>query len=155
MEDIFGNIDECVLGEDSVFSFLCDEDLRELSVFFQPKTVKAGETLWVEGDPSDCVAFIISGRVDIKKKTDFEGKHVVVGVYSKGAVIGALGILDGGPRAVTAVAREEVSLVVITKENFDKLIKANPELGIKLMKGMLFSLSVRLRKSFERLARFF
>jgi CRP-like cAMP-binding protein len=155
MEEIFGKVDECVLGDDSVFSFLCDEDLSELTGFFQSKTVKAGEPLWVEGAPSDYVAFIVSGRVDIKKKTDFEGKHVVVGVYSKGAVIGALGILDSRPRAVTAVAREEVSLVIITKENFDRLIKVNPELGIKLMKGMLFSVSVRLRKSFERLTRFF
>lgn len=155
MNDLFDELGACMLGEHSVFSFLCGENIRELSEFFQFKSVKSGETLWEEGDPSDYVAIISSGRIEVKKETEFEGKHVAVGIYMKGAVVGALGILDGSPRAATAVALEDVSLVVITRENFEKLIKINPDLGIKFLKGMLLSVSMRLRKSFDRLAKFF
>jgi len=155
MTEDLNRMHECILSEHSVFSFLCEENLAELSGYFQSKTVKTGEILWEEGDPCDYVAIISSGRVEIKKKTEFEGKYVVVGIYNRGAVVGVLCFLNGSPRAVTAVALEEVSLMVITPDNFEKLITAKPDLGIRLLKGMLLSVSIRLRKSFERLAKFF
>jgi CRP/FNR family cyclic AMP-dependent transcriptional regulator len=75
--------------------------------------------------------------------------------YNRGAVVGALCILDSSPRAITAMALEDVTLLVITPGNFEKLIAEKPELGIRILKGMLLSVSIRLRKSFERLAKFF
>jgi CRP-like cAMP-binding protein len=78
-----------------------------------------------------------------------------LGIYSQGTFVGELCILDSSPRAVTAVALEDVSFVLITRENFDKLIKTHPELGIKFMKGMLLSVSKRLRSSFDRLVEVF
>jgi CRP-like cAMP-binding protein len=155
MSDEINRLRNCKINEHSVFSFLCEENLSELTGYFQYKTMKSGEVLWEEGDPCDYVAIISSGRVEIKKKTEFEGKYVVVGIYNRGAVVGALCILNSSPRAVTAVALDDVSLMVITPENFEKLIAAKPELGIRLLKGMLLSVSIRLRKSFERLAKFF
>ena len=155
MKDLFDDDDTCTLGEKSAFSFLCRENVEELAGFFQHKALKSGETLWEEGDDCDYVAIINSGRVEVKKNTEFKGKYVIVGIYNQGAVVGALCILDGSPRAVTAVALEDVSLMVITQEDFDRLIEQKPELGIKLLKGMLLSVSIRLRKSFERLAKFF
>jgi CRP/FNR family transcriptional regulator, cyclic AMP receptor protein len=58
-------------------------------------------------------------------------------------------------KKVTAVALEDGSLAIITQENLDKLIDTNPGLGAKLLKGMLITVSDRLRKSFDRLAVFF
>jgi len=144
-----------MINEHSVFSFLCEENLAELSGYFQVRNVNAGEILWEEGDPCDYVAIVSSGRVEVKKKTEFEGKYVVVGIYNRGAVVGALCFLNSSPRAITAVALDEVSLMVITPENFQKLITEKPELGVRILKGMLLSVSIRLRKSYERLAKFF
>lgn len=155
MGDMFNENGLCALGENSVFSFLCGEKFREISGYFQTKTVKAGETIWEEGGICDYVAIITSGRVEVKKKTEFEGKYVIVGLFNKGAVVGAMCILDDSPRSITAVALEDVSLLVITKEKLDELINTRPEIGVQLLKGMLLSLSIRLRQSFERLSKFF
>ena len=45
--------------------------------------------------------------------------------------------------------------VVVTKENFDKLMDMHPELGAKLLSGMLLSVSKRLKNSFNRLVAIF
>jgi CRP-like cAMP-binding protein len=142
-------------GEHNVFSFLDVKDLKELCGFFQCRSLRAGETLWEEGSPCDYMAFVVSGRVEVKKQTEFRGRHVVVGIFSKGSIIGSLCILDNAPRAVTAVALEDVTIVTLSRDNFEKLMSAYPESGSKLMRGMLLSTSVRLRKSFERLAKIF
>ncbi len=152
LHDEFG---ACMIGENSAFRFLCGENMDEISEFFESKTVQSGEVLWKEGDPSDYMAIISSGKLEIKKQTEIEDKHVIVGIYSSGAVVGALGILDGRPRAVTVSAPEDVSLIIVTRENFSKLTKTKPELGVKLLEGMLLSVSMRLRYSYERLAKFF
>jgi CRP/FNR family cyclic AMP-dependent transcriptional regulator len=155
MINIYGALCSCKNTDDSIFSFLGSEKLEELCSYFQCKSVLKDEVLWEEGDPCDYAAFIVSGRVEVMKQTEFKGKHVVVGIYGRGAVVGALCILDGGNRAVTAKALEDVSITTISKENFEKLLDEKPELGAQVMKGMLLSFSSRLRKSFERLATFF
>ena len=155
MNNMYGEICNCKSIQDSIFSFVGEDKLKVLLSYFQCKSIAKDEVLWEEGESCDFAAFIVSGRVEILKQTEFKGKHVVVGVYSKGAVVGALCILDGGKRAVTAKALDDVSITAISKDNFEKLLKEEPELGMQLMKGMLVSFSTRLRKSFERLATFF
>lgn len=137
------------------FYFLDAEDLPEMARYFTCGQVQAGETLWKEGDPGDFEAFIIEGKVEVTKETEFPGRQVVVGVYSPGAIIGELCIMEGRPRAVTAVALEETSLLLLNHEHFEQLLVNNPTLGIKFLKGMLLAVSTRLRKSFERLAAIF
>jgi CRP/FNR family cyclic AMP-dependent transcriptional regulator len=155
MDNIYGELCSCKSIDDSIFSFVGHEKLKKLGSYFQCKSVSAGEVLWEEGDPCDYAAFIVSGRVEVMKQTEFKGKHVVVGIYGRGAVVGALCILDGGKRAITAKALEDSSITTICRDKFNELLKKEPELGAQLMKGMLLSFSTRLRKSFERLATFF
>ncbi len=155
MKDILNELCGCMKDELSAFCFLGSDDAKILSSYFECRDVKAGETLWKEGEFCDYVAFITSGRIEVKKETEFEGKPVIVGIYAKGAFVGELCILDGSPRALTAVALEDVSLVVITQNSFNELVNKYPELGVQLLKGMLLSVSKRLRKSFGRLAAIF
>lgn len=138
-----------------LFHFLDEDDLVKIARYFKCRQVPAGETLWREGDACGNVSFIVSGRVEVKKQTEFKGKEVVIGVYSKGAIAGELCILDGSPRAVTAVALDDVSLLLLSREDFENMINKYPRLGIKLLKDMLFAVSTRLKKSFDRLAAIF
>ncbi len=151
MENISGELCISLKNKLDLFNFLGPGDLEKLSGFLMCKNAAAGETLWKEGDSCDYLAFIISGRVELKKQMDLKGNHVLLGIHSTGTFIGELCILDGSPRAVTAAALDNVALVVITRDNFNKLNNENPELGGKLMKGILLSVSKRLRNSFNRL----
>jgi len=151
MNDVLKDLSTCMKEEKSLFNFLSDEDLRDLAAFFEIKNIPAGDLLWKKEDPYDYIAFVVSGRVEIKKETEFEGKELVVGIYSQGALC----ILDDSLRSVTAEALEDVSLAVITQKNLDRLIDTHPTLGANLLKGMLLTVSIRLRKSFDRLAVFF
>ena len=69
--------------------------------------------------------------------------------------MGELCVLDHSPRHITAVALEDTDLLVITLENFNNLLDEHPQVGNRLLRGMLFSVSVRLKKSMDRLASMF
>ena len=137
------------------FSFLSEGDLEAVSVYFNCRTVAARTNIWNAGDSSDYIAFIISGRVQIKVDTEFPGKQVVVGVFSRGSVIGSSCAVDTAPRYTTATVMEDAGLVLITHDNFKRLIDDCPRVGTKLLRGMLLSESSRLQKAYMRLASIF
>lgn len=137
------------------FRFLAAEDVPVIAPYLQCRQIQNGEVLWQEGDLCDFLAFIIDGKLEIKKETEFAGKTVIVGVYGRGNVAGEICLLDQTPRGITAVAMEDCNLLLLSRENFDRLVREHPLLGIKLLKGMLLAVSTRLRKSFDRLAAIF
>lgn len=142
-------------NELSLFPFLDEKDLAEVPCFFERRTVKAGVTLFREGDPCDYLAYIVGGSLQIKKQTEFQEKRFILGIYGAGSIVGELCIIDDVPRVVTAVAREDSTLVVLTRENFDAMLTTCPELGVKFLKGLLLAVSIRLRKSFDRMSSIF
>ena len=137
------------------FSFLSEDDLDDVSPFFNCRTVTAKTNLWNAGDSCDYIVFIISGRVQIKVDTEFPGKQVVVGVFSRGSVIGSSCAVDTAPRFTTAVAMEDSGLILLAHDSFNRLIEAYPIIGTKLLKGMLLSETNRLQKAYMRLASIF
>lgn len=155
MRETTGEVCRHLKQELASFRYLERADLVDLTPLFSCRQVAAGEILWREGDPCDYLVFIVEGRIEVKKETEFQGKQVIVGVYGRGTVVGELCILDNAPRPVTAVALEDSSLLVIDRADFIRLLEEEPELGVKLLKGMLFAVSSRLRKSFDRLASIF
>lgn len=137
------------------FSFMEDEDLDEVSHYFECRQVPAGQTLWREGEAGAYVVFIVNGRIELRKETEFKGRSVVVGIYGKGALAGELCLLDNSKRAETAVSLDQLDLIVLTAKHFEQMMSLHPELGNKLLRGMLLTVSRRLKKSFERLASIF
>lgn len=137
------------------FKTLSDNEMEKFLGFCENRQVDAGETLWEEGDSDNYAAFVISGKIGIKKKTEFEGKYMIVGTFASGTVTGELCLLTDYARSVTAVVLESADIVVLTSRNFERLITESPMLGLKLLKHIFLVISNRLNKSIDRIARVF
>lgn len=112
----------------------------------QTRTLKPGEVLYTEGDPSDCAFMIVAGRVELLK--DGRSGSVRVGLLGKGELLGEMGVLDQGPRNTSARADSMVKVEVIPREEFLRMIESEPQAAIKIMTRM----AKRLRDSDEKLA---
>jgi len=143
------------LKDELTFHFLRHKDIRTLSDFLGCRQVPAGEVLWKQGDACEYLAFIASGRVEVSKSTEFPGKNVIVGIYGAGSIVGELCLLKDQPRAVNVAALEATDLLILSKENFEQLMEQHPDVGARLLKGMLLTVSTRLDKAFERLTAVF
>lgn len=155
MKEVPGDICSRMRQDLRCFRFLDGPDLSRVADYFSCRRVAAGEVLWREGDADAGEVFILRGRLEAKKQTEFAGKEVVVGVFSAGSLVGELNFLDGRPRAVTVVALEDADLLLLSRESFERLLREHPEQGLALLKGMLLAVSIRLRKAYERLAAIF
>jgi len=137
------------------FKYLDEAEKAIVGQYLECCEIKAGTVLWHEGDDSNSAAFVVEGKIEIKKQTEFENKHVIVGIYGEGSVVGELCLFLDEKRAVTATALTDAWLLKISAERFEALLEENPVVGGKLLKGMFLAVSRRLRKSFERLAAIF
>jgi len=76
-----------------------------------------------------------------------DGQKRVHGVMEKGDFFGEMSILEGLPRTLSAEAVEDSELIEINSMTFDKMIKGNIEIAIR----MLRKLSIRLREAERRI----
>lgn len=105
------------------FSFLVEPDVP---VWY----LKAGETIFKEGEPAKELYVIKSGQVDIQL-----GNRLLVTLEAND-IFGEMALIDSAPRSATAVAKTEVALVPISKKDFLTLVSQAPSFALEIM-GML------------------
>lgn len=101
--------------------------------------IRQGEVVFHEGDMGDAMYIIWSGRAAVVK-----GKlesPIVLGYRGPGEIIGEMALLENRARSASVVALEDMRLLSIRRDDFEKLIQSNPSVGL----GILGTLSARLR----------
>ncbi len=152
MKDDLRDLIYAIKDEVKIFHLLSDDELDQIVPYFSVLCCPAGTTLFNEGDMGDYVGFITSGKLEIKKQTEFKGKQIILAILSKGSFVGELAMIDHLPRSATVVALENSDLVVLKRGSLDTIMEKHPFIGIKLLKGLNRILSIRLRKAVDRLA---
>lgn len=155
MTMLVGDLCQKIKADFRFFEYLDVAEKAIVGQYLECCEVASGTVLWNEGDDSNSAAFVVEGRIEVKKQTEFEDKHVIVGIYGEGSVVGELCLFTEDRRAVTATALTDSWLLRISAERFEALLAEHPVAGGKLLKGMFVAVSIRLRKSFERLAAIF
>lgn len=134
------------------FSFLVTEEVGELCPYLELREWEQGATVMQEGVAEDYVGFLIQGRLAVKRLTGFWGKQIIIAILEKGSLVGEGAFLDKGPRTTTVVAMEECRMFALTAAKMNDLILNRPMLAIKLLKHMLYIVSLRLTKAGERIS---
>ena len=79
------------------------------------QTFTNGETIYHQGDVSDCAFEVLSGVVEIVE--DVDGGEVRVGIVRTGDMFGETGLIEGGPRENTARAVGDVLVRSIVRNS--------------------------------------
>jgi CRP/FNR family transcriptional regulator, cyclic AMP receptor protein len=138
-----------------IFSLLGDEDIEKIAPFFQLVDFPEKTVIFREGDPGDFVGFVVSGKVEVKKQTEFKGNQLIIALLTKGAMTGEMSMFDQRKRSATVEAVEDTTLLLLGNDAFESLIQQYPYVGVKILKGLIRILSLRLRKATERLTTIF
>jgi signal-transduction protein with cAMP-binding, CBS, and nucleotidyltransferase domain len=118
------------------------QDILMLAKYCVAYYEPAGTTLVREGDTER--------RVRIRKDEGFGGSRVIAQL-GQGQAFGEMALFDAEPRSATVEAETDTTLVRLSTEDFDRLIREVPELGIKLITKIASLMSQRLRQTSGRL----
>jgi len=85
----------------------------------------ARHIIFDEGDPSDSICLVLSGRVEILKHSSADHFHTLA-YASEDDYIGELGVLDGSGRSARAVTQTEVHAAVLPRDVFMEVLGQCP-----------------------------
>jgi len=135
---------QAVLGRDSLFGRISEEESAYLADYMPCYRIPKGTLLIRDSEPGGSLIFVIAGRLEISKR-DADAGTTCLARVGPGDTLGEMSLLDDKPRAADCVALEEVTFAVLERGVLDLLIRQNPGLVIKMLTQIILILSERLR----------
>lgn len=114
----------------------------------RPRRWPTGATLFLEGDRSETVLIVVSGRVKVFSLTE-QGEEVVLAVRGPGALLGELSALDGGVRSASVAALEPVAGIVVPSPAFIEFLRTHGQAATVLLRLITSRLRDADRKRVE------
>jgi hypothetical protein len=107
--------------------------------------VAAGEFVFREGDLGTEMYVLHEGQVEILQTIGGEPQRIAL--LEKGDFFGEMSLLEELPRNATARAVTDAKVIQINRSLFDRMLRDNPEIGVRIMR----KLSRRVRETDELL----
>ena len=114
------------LSETDVFKSLPEEHLVEIAKVVQDKVVPANTVIYRQGDPGDSFYIINSGKIRVFLSGE-DGVETELNQLGPGDIFGEMALLTEEPRTGDIEALEETHLFVLTKEEFDRVLREHPD----------------------------
>jgi len=131
----------------ALFSGMTLEQIRVLTSHLEEEHFLSGEVIFYEGEFSQELYILVSGRVRIVKDSGGPHERTLV-LLTPGDLFGEMAIFESAPRSATAVTEEEAELLALSPEKFKQTIYQKPEMAFEIFR----ELSARLRRREERAA---
>lgn len=122
-----------------LFAQMDPAKLKLLAFTSERMAFQPGQVVCRQGDVGDAAYVIISGDCDVVAETPVG--EVPLARIGANAIIGEIAILCDVPRTATVKAGTKIETLKIGKEQFLRLIKEFPDLGIEVMRELADRLS--------------
>ncbi|MGE5820039.1 MAG: SLC13 family permease [Deltaproteobacteria bacterium] len=108
-----------------LFSGLSREDVAKIMGNLEEEPVKAGTTIFSQGDKGDAFYLVHSGAVRIVLESD-DGRAETIAVLGPRECFGEMALLSAAPRSATVIAVKDTTLWKLSREAWDELIAKHP-----------------------------
>lgn len=98
-------------------------------------TLRVGQVLFAEGDPSTCAYSCISGRIKVFVTTP-SGRELLLGMKGPGQAFGELSAIDLRPRSAAASAIERSVVSQLGSDEFLDSLQSTPGLAVVVLRDL-------------------
>jgi CRP/FNR family cyclic AMP-dependent transcriptional regulator len=119
----------------SFFATLSPQEIAALADAALLRNYPKNAIVVTEGDRSDSLYVILSGRVKVFVSGE-DGKELVLNVQGPGEHFGELA-LDEGPRSASVQTLEPCRMAVIANDVLRRFLAGHPEAAIQLIRGLI------------------
>ena len=113
-----------------LFYGLEDDDYERIASELDEMQVPLGGVIFEQGSKADSFYLIYGGSVRIVRKQN--NKDYQLAILVKNDYFGEMALVEHRSRSATATALADTSLLVLSRKDFDKLYKSDPQLKINL-----------------------
>ena len=118
------------LKQAPLFSELSKKELAELATHAEDMEVSEGQAIVREGETGHEFFVILEGEIEVTAG----GKHVAT--RGGGDFVGEIALLEETKRTATVVAKTPLHVLVLTRQDFRRLVDDNPSVERKVMQAL-------------------
>ncbi len=112
-----------------LFDPLTDDERRQLGQRLRNAPFVRGETVMRQGAAGDWMYVVARGEAEVRVASDDGGASRTVATLRPGDFFGEMGLLTGGERAATVVARTDVGCYRLDKADLVDILTRRPEVA--------------------------
>lgn len=131
---------------------LADYPSNELKLLASAAPARAyakGDVICREGTAGQSCFLLATGSVNVTKHTEDGDK--VLATLRAGQIVGQLALVDRSPRSASVVAEEPVVALELTRDVFEKLLKASSPVALRFQEQIAVAGVRQLRMANQRL----
>jgi len=136
-----------VLRTVPLFESLRSGELRRLAGLASVRSYKAGGVIVKQDDTAVALYCVLSGSARVQRESSGAEAEMTLAELGPGEFFGEMALLDDFPRSASVVATAPTECALMSKWDFQKELKAHPEIGLALLRV----LSRRVRALDEQL----
>jgi CRP/FNR family transcriptional regulator, cyclic AMP receptor protein len=114
---------------------ITDPFVRELAALGRLRSYPKNTVFITEGDSSDSVFVVLSGRVKIFL-SDSEGHEMILDMQGPGEYVGEMA-LDGKPRSASVMTMEPTAFSVVGRDPIREAIRHNPDFALDMISKII------------------
>lgn len=127
-----------------IFSTLSDDEMDKIIPLVVKRKLRKNTVIFHENDPASAFYLVKTGRIKIYRVSR-DGREQVLYLLGDGQIFGDVPTFDGGPYPATAATMTDSEIYLINREDFNNLIRRNPEIALKIIQA----LGGRLRQALD------
>ena len=109
------------LRRSDLFASLSADAMTGLQAQLTSVTLMSGEVLFKEGEPSDSLYIVISGRLRVVSRATDDQSERLVADLGHGEIVGEMGLVCNEPRSATVVAIRDTNLARLSESGLNQL----------------------------------
>jgi CRP-like cAMP-binding protein len=120
-----------------------DVGVRILAEASAQRTVGRGTYAFRAGEPSESIAFVAKGRLQLVGRDG----GAALGEVSEGDTLGGMALLAEGEHLISAIAATDTELLELPKAAFEQMKQTHPRTALKLTLALAQDLAERLNEA--------
>lgn len=122
-----------VFSKVPLFSGLIGSEMEFIARRVTTRKYSPGQIVFSEGDHCSGLFVVASGQIRIFK-TSASGREQVLSIDGPGSSVAELPVFDGGNYPASVAAIDEVVLLFVSKQDFQELCLAHPQVALKVLR---------------------
>ncbi len=152
MRDHSRNRTAHLLAASPILQGLTRAQQRILAQHVKKRRFAAGETVFSQGEDSDCAYLLVYGQMETLLAIPGSSRQRLVSLLVNGSLFGEMSLLDGEPRSASVKAKEQSLCLSIDVNGIQIVQQQYPEIALLLLKNMSRQFALRLRHANNMIA---
>lgn len=148
-----------IISKIPLFQGLQDQELAQIEDIVVIRNYKKNMIIFMEGEVGEALFFIISGKVKIYKLVE-DGREQILHILKDSDIFAEIVFVDRGNYPATAQVLEDSKIGMIRNDDFERLVRQNPDFALKILRVMTYRLrqaqmqirDIALRDTYGRVA---